>query len=386
MTAAAADRLRPFGTTIFSEMSRLAAERGAVNLGQGFPDFEGPEAIREAAADALRAGHNQYARSQGVPRLVEAVARQRQAQHQLRYDPMTEVGVYSGATEGITSAMLGLLNPGDEVIFFEPVYDCYPACAAMAGAVPRYLTLEHPEFALDEAQLRALITERTRLIVLNTPHNPTGKVFTRREMETLAEVAQEHDLRVITDEVYEHLVYDDAKHHALAALPGMRERTLSISSVGKTWSFTGWKVGWATGPSDMIRAVQAAHQFVTFATATPLQHGAAFALEEYSGTFLDTLAREYAERRDRLVSVLREVGFGVTAPQGAYFVLADFRPLFDGDDVAFAHHLIEEVGVAAIPPSFFYPARPEAGRHLIRFAFCKRLETLEAAAERLKKL
>lgn len=379
-------KLRPFGTTIFSEMSRRAAERGAINLGQGFPDFEGPEGIREAAVAALRAGHNQYARSQGAVELVEAVAATREAQHGLRYDPMTEVGVFSGATEGLMSAMLGLLDPGDEVIFFEPVYDSYPACAAMAGAAPRYYTLEFPDFAVEAARLEALVTDKTRLILLNSPHNPTGKVFSRAELEIVAEVARKHDLLVLTDEVYEHLVYDEARHVALASLPGMRERTLSLSSVGKTYSFTGWKVGWGTGPAPLVKAAQAAHQFVTFATATPLQHGAAHALRHFSGAFLDELRAEYTARRDLLVDVLARVGFEVRAPKGAYFVLADFRPLFSGDDVAFARHLIEDVGVAAIPPSFFFPARPEAGRHLVRFAFCKKLDTLRAAAERLARL
>lgn len=381
-----ATRLRPFGTTIFSEMSRLAAERGAVNLGQGFPDFEGPSEILEAAVSALRAGHNQYARSQGAPALVEAVASTRRAQHGLDYDPMTEVGVYSGATEGLTSAMLGLLDPGDEVILFEPVYDSYPACVAMAEAIPRYHTLEAPDFALSETKLRALVNEKTKAILLNTPHNPTGKVFSREELDVIAQVAREHDLVVVADEVYEHLVYDDNRHVAIASLPGMRERTLSVSSVGKTYSFTGWKIGWATGPERLVKAAQAAHQFVTFATATPLQHAAAHALEAFSGAYLDQIRREYTARRDLLTEALGEVGFEVRPPQGAYFVLADFRPLFDGDDVAFARHLIEEVGVAAIPPSFFYPSRPEAGHHLVRFAFCKKTSTLESAVERLRRL
>lgn len=376
-------KLAPFGTTIFSEMSKLAAERGAVNLGQGFPDFEGPEAIREAAVEALRSGHNQYARSQGLPRLVEAVAAQRAAQHGLKYDPMTEVGVFSGATEGLAAAMLGLTDPGDEIIFFEPVYDSYPACAAMAGAVPRYYTLEHPDYAIDEAKLRSLVSVKTKLLLLNTPHNPTGKVFSREEMAIVARVAEDHDLVVLTDEVYEHLVYDGHHHVAFAGLPGMRSRTLSLSSVGKTYSFTGWKIGWSTGPQALVAAAQAAHQFLTFAVATPLQHGAAHALEAYSGPFLTELKAEYTERRDLLMQGLTEAGFRVNAPQGAYFVLADFRPLFEGGDVAFVQHLIEKAGVAAIPPSFFYPARPEAGRHLVRFAFCKKLDTLREAVERL---
>lgn len=379
-------KLRPFGTTIFSEMSQLAREVGAVNLGQGFPDFEGPEEVREAAVDALRSGHNQYARSQGVPSLVSAVAQHQEAQYGLRYDPLTEVAVFSGATEGLMSAMLGLLDPGDEVILFEPAYDSYPVCVAMAGAQARYLTLEFPDFAIDEDRFRGLVNERTRLIVVNTPQNPTGKVFSRSELEFVASVAEEHDLVVLTDEVYEHIVFDDHQHLPLASLPGMRNRTLSISSLGKTWSFTGWKVGWATGPSHLIQAAQAAHQYVTFATATPLQYAAVHALSACSGDFLVQLKRDYTERRDLLMRVLQRVGFTVPSPGGAYFLLADFSNLFDGDDVGFAQHLIRTAGVAAIPPSFFYPSRPEAGNRLIRFAFCKRRETLEAAATRLETL
>lgn len=377
-------KLRPFGTTIFSEISRLAAERGAINLGQGFPDFDGPEGVREAAVEALRAGHNQYARSQGVPALVEAVAEQREALHGLRYDPMTEVSVFSGATEGLMSSLLGLLDPGDEVILFEPVYDSYPACVAMAGAVPKYLTLEFPEYRVEEAALRALVTDKTRLILVNTPHNPTGKVFRPEELAIIAKVAKEHDLVVVTDEVYEALTYGEARHVPMASLEGMRERTLSISSVGKTWSFTGWKIGWATGPAELIRAAQAAHQFVTFATATPLQHAAAHALKSYSGDFLTELRAEYTERRNLLLETLERVGFEVRAPDGAYFILAGFERLHDGDDLSFVHRLIEEAGVAAIPPSSFYPQRPEAGKKLVRFAFCKQLDTLRAAAERLE--
>lgn len=379
-------KLRSFGTTIFSEMSRLALERGAVNLGQGFPDFDGPSAIKEAAVEALRRGNNQYARSQGVPELVAAVAEQRRLQHGLQYDPMTEVGVFSGATEGLMSAMLGLLDPLDEVVFFEPVYDSYPACAAMAGATARYHTLEFPAYEVDETRLRALITDKTRLLVVNSPHNPTGKVFSMPELELIARIAVEHDLIVLTDEVYEHLTFGEARHIPVASLPGMRERTLSISSLGKTWSLTGWKIGWATGPAHLIKATQAAHQFVTFSTATPLQYGAAHALRHFSGDYIVGFQRDYLERRDLLMEALEAVGFNVRPPAGAYFVLADFSPLFEGTDVEFAKHLIEAAGVAAIPPSFFYPSRPDAGRHLIRFAFCKKKETLAEAARRLQRI
>jgi N-succinyldiaminopimelate aminotransferase len=377
-------KLAPFGTTVFSEMTRLAQEHGAINLSQGFPDFEGPEAIREAAVAALRAGHNQYARSQGALPLVEAVAAHQASCYGLELDPMTEVAVFSGATEGLMSSMLGLLDPGDEVILFEPVYDSYPACVAMAQAVPRYATLRFPDFAVDLEHLASLFNPRTRLLVLNSPHNPTGKVFTPEELSAIAELCVRHDVTVLSDEVYEHLTYDGARHVPIATLPGMRARTLTLSSVGKTFSFTGWKVGWASGPAPLIRAAQAAHQFVTFATATPLQHAAAAALSTLGPDFYAELVAEYTARRDLLLPALVELGLQPALPKGAYFILADFTGAFEGDDVAFARHLVADVGVAAIPPSAFYPAHPEEGRRLVRFAFCKRQETLRAAVARLK--
>ena len=380
------DKLRPFGTTVFAEMTRLAIEHDAINLSQGFPDFEGPADIVEAAVSALRSGENQYARSRGHLELVEAIAAARRAQFDLDYDPLAEVAVFSGATEGIASSMLGLLNPGDEVILFEPFYDSYPASIAMAGAVPRFVTLRFPDFALDGDVLRSKVSERTRMILLNSPMNPTGKVFSRSELETIAQVCREHDLIALTDEVYEHLVFDDAEHIPLASLPGMRERTLSLSSTGKTYSFTGWKIGWATGPAPLVDAAQAAHQFVTFATATPLQVAMAHALANHGQAYFAEFREEYTKRRDFLVSVLGRAGFDVRVPQGTYFVLASFERLFEGDDRAFARWLIEEHGVAAIPPSFFYQAQPEEGRRLVRFAFCKQMETLERAAERLLRI
>ena len=367
-------------------MTQLAQQHQAINLGQGFPDFEGPSSIIDAAVEALRSGHNQYARSAGVKPLVEAIAAQREALHGLTYDPMTEVGVYTGCTEGLMATMLGLLDPGDEVLLFEPVYDSYPACVAMAQASAKYVPLKFPDFAVDFDRLRDGITDRTKLILLNTPHNPTGKVFSRSELEGIAKLCLEHDLLAVTDEVYEHLTYDQLAHVPLASVPGMRDRTLSLSSTGKTYSLTGWKIGWATGPKDMIAAAQAAHQFITFATATPLQHATASALRQHGPAFFDELRAEYTERRDRLLECIRQAGLRAPTPQGAYYLLADFSDRFDGDDVAFAKHLTTEVGVTAIPPSFFYPAHPEEGRRLIRFAFCKRLSTLDAAIERLAKL
>jgi N-succinyldiaminopimelate aminotransferase len=379
-------RLAPFGTSVFAEMTALANEKGAINLSQGFPDFDGPDAIFEAAQKAMRVGENQYPRSRGHVSLVRAVAESRERLYGLAFDPLTEVVVFSGATEGICSSMLGLLNPGDEVVLFEPAYDSYGPCAAMAGATARYVTLRFPDFAFDESALRAAVTPRTRLIVLNTPHNPTGKVFTREELSTIARVAQEHDLVVLADEVYEHLVFDAAVHVPIATLPGMRERTLTLSSTGKTFSLTGWKVGWGCGPKHLVDAAQAAHQFVTYATATPLQVAMAFALREFRGPYLEKFRAEYLERRDFLVSALRDAGFVVAVPKGTYFVLADFSALHPGDDMAFARWLVTEHGVAAIPPGSFYAADRTEPRRLARFAFCKRMETLKRAAERLRKV
>jgi N-succinyldiaminopimelate aminotransferase len=392
-----ATKLQPFGVTIFAEMSRLAEEHHALNLGQGFPDFDGPAGIIDAAVAAMRAGENQYARSRGHVRLVRAIAETRARLYGLAYDPLTEVVVFSGATEGIAAALLGLLDPGDEVILIEPFYDSYPACLAMAGAVPRYLTLRFPDFALDLDELRRLITDRTRLIVLNTPHNPTGKVFTRAELEGIAALCRERDLWVLADEVYEHLTFDGATHVPMATLPGMRERTLTLGSTGKTFSLTGWKIGWATGPRALVDAAQAAHQFVTYATATPLQVAMAEALTRYTGDYLAAFQAEYAERRAFLLGALTAAGFRVAAPAGTYFILADFTPLFDGpagrlrpapalDDRSFARWLVAEHGVACIPSSVFYAARPEEGRRLVRFAFCKRMETLRQSAARLAAL
>lgn len=379
-------KLKPFGTSIFGEMTRLAQEHGAINLSQGFPDFEGPEGIIDAALQAMRSGENQYARSLGHPKLVHALADHQRNHYGLDYDPLREVLVFCGATEGIASSMLGLLNPGDEVILFEPFYDSYPACVALAGAVPRFCTLSFPDFALDADELGSLFNDRTRLVVLNTPHNPTGKVFQRAELDVLARLCQKHDVLVLADEVYEHLTFGDARHIPMASLPGMRERTLTLSSTGKTFSMTGWKIGWGTGPQPMVAAAHAAHQFVTYAVATPLQVAMASALQQFAEDYLSTFRQEYQQRRDFLVRALQESGLEVAVPEGTYFVLARFAHLFEGDDQDFARYLIQEHGVAAIPPSFFYQKNPEAGRQLIRFAFCKQMPTLEAAAAKLRNL
>jgi len=387
---ALAQKLKPFGTTIFSEMTKLALEHQAINLAQGFPDFEGPREILEAAKRAMDAGENQYARSLGHPRLVAAIAEKYRAIYGLEFEPMSEVVVFCGATEGIASSLLGLLDPGDEAILFEPFYDSYPVCVALAGATARYCTLRFPDFRVKEEELAPLFNAKTRLLLLNTPHNPSGKVFTREELELIARLCREHDVLVVADEVYEHITFDGVRPIPIASLPGMRERTLTLSSTGKTFSLTGWKIGWGVGPKELVAAAQSAHQYVTFAVATPFQVAMAEAIGRFQKDFFAQLQREYAQRRDFLVGVLREAGFEVSVPKGAYFVLADFTRRFPrakfGDDRAVAKRLVEKHGVAAIPPSVFFAKEPEEGRRLLRFAFCKRMETLERAAERLRKI
>ncbi len=377
-------RLAPFGITIFSEMTRFAEEQGAINLSQGFPDFDGPSEMLENAVRAIRSGHNQYARSMGYRGLVEAVSEKVQRYYKLNYDPYSEVVICSGATEGMASTFLGLLNPGDEVIFFEPYYDSYPAFAALAGAIPRFCTLRFPDFVIDFNELEKCFSRRTRLLLLNTPHNPSGKVFSRSELESIAGLCMKHNVLVATDEVYEHLTYDGVEHIPMAVIPEMRERTLTISSAGKTFSCTGWRVGWITGPQKLVAAVQRAHQFLSFAAATPLQSALASVLGENISDYYVKLREEYSTRRNLLLNALKSTGFIVAVPSGTYYILADFTKLWDGDDRTFVRYLVEQCKVAAIPPSFFYTRNPEEGKHLVRFAFCKQVETLSEAAERLK--
>ncbi|MHC4909453.1 MAG: aminotransferase class I/II-fold pyridoxal phosphate-dependent enzyme, partial [Planctomycetota bacterium] len=355
----------------------------AINLGQGFPNFDGPGFVKDAAVEAMRDGKNQYARMSGVPPLSEAIATTFGASIDRAIDPDAEVTVTSGCTEALAATFLGLIDPGDEVVVFEPYYDSYPACLAMAGAVPRFVTLRPPHFRVDEQALRAAFGPKTRAVLINTPHNPTGAVFSRPEMECIASLCREHDALAITDEVYEHLVFE-GEHIRMAEIEGMWDRTISLSSLGKTFSLTGWKIGWAVAPPALTAGVRAAHQFLTFATATPLQHGAAAALHapaEYYASFVDA----YRRRRDLLVDGLASVGFDVFTPRGTYFVLADHTPFGFPDDVTFCRHLVEDIGVAAIPPSAFYHD-PADGRRLVRFAFCKDDELMHAAVDRLAKL
>ncbi len=354
---------------------------GAVNLGQGSPDTDGPEFVKRAAVNAITGGENQYARGSGVPNLCAAIANHEERCYGLTYDPLTEVTVTSGATEAIFAAMQGLCDPGDEVLVFEPLYDSYAAAITMAGAIPRAVALQGADMRYERAALEALIGPRTRAVMLNTPHNPTGKVFDRSELEHIAGVCRAHDLLVISDEVYEHLVYE-GEHIPIATLPGMRERTVTISSAGKTYSLTGWKIGWACAPRPLSSALRGAHQFITFATATPLQHAIAEALSAEDSAYFDELKCEYRSRRDLICAGLDEAGLGVIMPASTYFAFADIRPLGFDDGVAFCRALPRDVGVAAVPASALY-LNPELGRQYVRFAFCKTRPVLEEAVERL---
>jgi N-succinyldiaminopimelate aminotransferase len=377
-------RLAEFGTTIFAEMSALAATTGSINLGQGFPDTDGPEEIREAAVRALRDGRgNQYPPGPGVPELRTAIAAHQQRRYGLTYDPDTEVLVTAGATEAIAASLLALVEPGDEVVALEPYYDSYAACVAMAGGrrVPVTLRPHDGAFRLDLDELRAAVTDRTRLLLINTPHNPTGTVLTREELSAIAELAVERDLLVVTDEVYEHLVFDDAVHVPLATLPGMRERTVTISSAGKTYSYTGWKVGWVTAPPALVTAVRAAKQFLTYVSAGPFQYAVAEALN-LPEDYFTALREDLRAKRDLLAAGLEKAGFAVFRPAGTYFITADIRPLGESDGFAFCRSLPERAGVVAIPNAVFYDHREE-GAPVVRFAFCKRHQTLREAAERL---
>ncbi|MGW5325296.1 pyridoxal phosphate-dependent aminotransferase [Streptomyces sp. NPDC004014] len=378
-------RLAEFGTTIFAEMSALAASTGAINLGQGFPDTDGPEEIREAAVRALRDGRgNQYPPGPGVPELRSAIAAHQLRRYGLSWDPDTEVLVTAGATEAIAASLLALLEPGDEVVALEPYYDSYAASIAMAGGrrVPVTLRPHEGAFRLDLDELRAAVTDRTRLLLINTPHNPTGTVLTRAELAAVAELAVERDLLVVTDEVYEHLVFDDAEHIPLATFPGMRERTVTIGSAGKTYSFTGWKVGWVTGTPELVTAVRSAKQFLTYVASGPFQYAVAEALA-LPDAYFEAFRQDMQIKRDILAAGLAEAGFEVYDTAGTYFITADIRPLGETDGFAFCRSLPERAGVVAIPNAVFYDHR-EAGAPFVRFAFCKRASVLEEAASRLK--
>src|SRR5262245_8041919 len=382
-------RVARFGTTIFVEINDLARAHGAVNLGQGAPDFDGPPQVLAAAVDAVNSALNQYAPGIGLPAARAAIAQHAQRFYGQILNPDTDVLVTAGATEGVFAAILGLTDPGDEVIVFEPVYDTYVPNLVMAGVSPRYVPMRGDDWSFDADELARAFSPRTRAIIVNTPHNPTGKVYCREELKTIAELCQKYDTLAITDEVYEHILYDDTVHTRLATLPGMADRTVTISTLGKTFSVTGWKIGWALGPSVLVNAVNQAHQFITYAVATPLQAAAATALKLPS-EFFKNLQADYQARRDVMVKALQHAGFKVFKPHGSYFVMVDWRsvaPKHVEDDIQFAQWLIRDVGVACIPPSAFYrESDKHLGKYLARFAVCKKDETLTAAAEKLAKL
>ncbi|MCA9294664.1 MAG: aminotransferase class I/II-fold pyridoxal phosphate-dependent enzyme [Phycisphaerales bacterium] len=391
---ATATRLQAFGTTVFAEISRRALAAQAVNLGQGFPDFEGPDFVKDAAERALRDHPNQYAPLAGLPVLTKAIADRWREDAKATIDPANEVTVTAGCTEAIAATILGLVNPGEKVVVFEPFYDSYVACIAMAGAEMIAVALRpdaEGRFGFDADELaRAMATPGVRAVLVNTPHNPTGKVFSAPELQSIAELCKKHDVIAITDEVYDRLVYrdthnPDAKHIRMATLPDMAQRTVTLNSLGKTFSLTGWKIGWAIAPPHLSAGVRAAHQFLTFAVATPLQRAAAAALG-VDDSYYAQLAETFRAQRDLLAEALEGLGFRFARPAGGYFILADHTQVSQrlglADDLAMCNHLIEKVGVATIPPSVFY-VRKELGRPLLRFAFCKTEQTLRAAVERL---
>ncbi|MFI1394222.1 pyridoxal phosphate-dependent aminotransferase [Streptomyces sp. NPDC020681] len=379
-------RLAEFGTTIFAEMSALAAATGSINLGQGFPDTDGPDEVREAAVRALRDGRgNQYPPGTGVPELRTAIVEHQLKRYGLALDADTQVLVTAGATEAIAASLLALVEPGDEVIALEPYYDSYAASIAMAGGrrVPVTLRPRDGAYHLDLDELRDAVTDRTRLILLNTPHNPTGTVLTHEELGAIAELAVERDLLVVTDEVYEHLVFD-GEHTPLATFPGMGERTVTISSAGKTFSFTGWKVGWVTSSPELVTAVRSAKQFLTYVASGPFQYAIAEALR-LPQAYFDGLRDDLRAKRDLLSAGLADAGFEVYRPAGTYFVTTDIRPLGEDDGFAFCRALPERCGVVAIPNAVFYDHR-EQGAPFVRFAFCKQEAVLQEAVTRLKGL
>jgi len=382
-------RVAGFGTTVFVEINNLARQFDAVNLGQGAPDFDGPPEILAAAVEAVNGAFNQYAPGIGMPTVREAIAGHAERFYRQKLDPETDVLVTSGATEAVFAAILGLTDPGDEVIVFEPVYDTYVPNLVMAGVTPRYVPLRGENWTFDPDELAKAFRRLTRAIIVNTPHNPTGKVYSPQELRVIAELCQKHDVIAITDEVYEHILYDDAIHTRLATLPGMAERTLTISSLGKTFSVTGWKIGWALGPASLVNAVNQAHQFITYAVASPLQAAAAKALN-LPISFFENLQRSYQARRDRILDVFAALGCKAFKPQGSFFVMIDWRGIAPAElenDFQFATWLIRDVGVACIPASPFYQeADKHLGKYFARFAVCKRDETLTAAAERLFRL
>jgi aminotransferase len=373
-----------FTESVIREMTRLAKLHGAVNLSQGFPDFPAPEAIKEAARRAVAADINQYAITWGARSLREAIARKFTDLYGVPVDPEREITVTCGSTEAMIAALLAVVDPGDEVVVFEPFYENYGPDAILSGAVPRFVKLRPPSWRIDLDELARAFSDRTRAVVINTPNNPTGKVFTREELETIAALCRTHDAVAITDEIYEHILYDGAVHVPMASLPDMAGRTITINGMSKTYSVTGWRVGWAIAPEVLTNAIRKVHDFLTVGAAAPLQEAGALALSLPASYYQD-LAQAYARRRERLIGMLEGVGFRVHRPRGAYYVMTEIDALGWDDDVAFVRHLVEEVGVAAVPGSSFYDD-PGEGRRQVRFAFCKKDATFDEAERRLARL
>jgi len=377
-------RVAGLGTTIFAEMSALALRTGSVNLGQGFPDTDGPDDVIDVAVEAMRTGANQYAPGTGIPVLRQAIADHQRRWYGLALDPDSEVAVSTGATEAIAAAILGLVDPGDEVVVLEPYYDSYVAVLEFAGGVRRPVTLRAPDFRLDLDAMRASVGPRTTAMLINSPHNPTGMVLDAEEREAVRDLAVEHDLVVITDEVYEHLTFDGHAHVPLATLPGMRERTLTISSAGKSFSFTGWKVGWMSGPAELVRAAMGAKQFLTYTSGAPLQPAIAHALG-HDAAYFEEFAATLQARRDQLCAGLTEIGFTTYVPEGTYFATTDIRRLGYEDGIEFCRALPEIAGVVAVPTQVFYDDK-DTGRPLVRWAFCKQEPVIAEALRRLRTL
>ncbi len=381
-----AQRVQHYGTTIFTEMTNLANEYGAVNLGQGFPNFAAPEFVKEAARAAISADINQYPPAIGRSRLRHALAAKYARHYNMELDPASQIVAMHGATECLFATIQSLVDPGDEVIIFEPYFDTYVPCVEFAGGTPVYYTLEAPKWEIEPDKLAALFSDKTKLILINTPHNPTGKLFSRAELQMIADLCQQYDVIAISDEVYEHIVFDEAQHIPIATLPGMADRTVTISSIGKSFSVTGWKVGWAIGSAEICTAIFRSHQWITFAGAAPLEEASAAALEWADETgYYAQLQAMYQRKRDTLLSALNEANLPVITPAGTYFAMVDISELGFANDRDFCTYLTKEIGVTPIPPSFFYTT-PNAGTDLARFAFCKTDEALAEAADRLQKL
>ncbi len=377
-------RAASFTESVIREMTRLAMEHDAINLAQGFPDFAAPAEVKEAARRAIALDLNQYPITWGEQELREAIAVKYERVYGMRVDPERNVCVTCGSTEAMISSILGILDPGDEVVIFEPYYENYGPDTILAGAVPSFVSLREPDWTFDEGELAAAFTDRTRGIILNTPNNPTGKVFGREELEVIARLCQKWGAVAFTDEICEHITYDGARHVPIATIHGMEDRTVTVNALSKTYAVTGWRVGWAIAPAELADGIRTVHDFLTVGAPTPLQHAGVVALG-LPDSYYETLAREYAERRELMLAILEEAGFEVSVPRGAYYVMADISHLGFESDVEAALHMAEHVGVAVVPGSSFY-SRPELGRHTVRFSFSKRLETLREAGERLRKL